>query len=92
MLRRGLLKNRTLYNALSFFVHSFSCLLPALQVPLSYCVFCCTDENRSIIYTNLPGGSYDFHYYVVDEYGQESEKSGFMRSVILMRLDCLRRA
>ncbi len=31
-----------------------------------------TDENRSIYYTNLPGGSYDFHYYVVDEYGQES--------------------
>ena len=55
-------------------------------------MFCYTDENRSITYTNLPGGSYDFHYYVVDEYGQESEKSGFMRSVILMRLDCLRRA
>ena len=31
-----------------------------------------TDENRSIYYTNLPGGSYDFHFYVVDEYGQES--------------------
>jgi len=33
-----------------------------------------TDENRSITYTNLPGGSYDFHYYVVDEYGQESNR------------------
>ena len=33
-----------------------------------------TDENRSIYYTNLPGGSYDFHYYVVDEYGQESNR------------------
>jgi len=33
-----------------------------------------TDENRSIFYTNLPGGSYDFHYYVVDEYGQESNR------------------
>ena len=33
-----------------------------------------TDENRSIYYTNLPGGSYVFHYYVVDEYGQESNR------------------
>ena len=33
-----------------------------------------TDENRSITYTNLPGGSYDFHFYVVDEYGQESNR------------------
>ena len=33
-----------------------------------------TDENRSIYYTNLPGGSYDFHYYVTDEYGQESNR------------------
>ena len=33
-----------------------------------------TDENRSIYYTNLPGGSYDFHFYVVDEYGQESNR------------------
>ena len=33
-----------------------------------------TDENRSIYYTNLPGGSYDFHYYVVDEYGLESNR------------------
>jgi len=32
------------------------------------------DENRSIYYTNLPGGSYDFHFYVVDEYGQESNR------------------
>jgi len=31
-----------------------------------------TDENRSIYYTNLPGGSYDFQIYVTDEYGQES--------------------
>ena len=30
------------------------------------------DENRSIYYTNLSGGSYDFHVYVTDEYGQES--------------------
>ena len=33
-----------------------------------------TDENRSITYTNLPGGSYVFHYYVTDEYGQESNR------------------
>ena len=31
-----------------------------------------TDDNRSIYYTNLPGGSYDFHIYVTDEYGQNS--------------------
>ncbi len=30
------------------------------------------DSNRSIYYTNLPGGSYTFHIYVVDEYGQTS--------------------
>ena len=31
-----------------------------------------SDDNRSIYYTNLPGGSYDFHIYVTDEYGQSS--------------------
>ena len=31
-----------------------------------------TDDNRSVYYTNLPGGSYDFQIYVTDEYGQES--------------------
>ncbi|MBQ7247947.1 MAG: HD domain-containing protein [Lachnospiraceae bacterium] len=31
-----------------------------------------SDDNRSINYTNLPGGSYDFHIYVEDEYGQSS--------------------
>ena len=31
-----------------------------------------SDDNRSVFYTNLPGGSYDFHVYVTDEYGQES--------------------
>ncbi len=31
-----------------------------------------TDGNRSITYTNLPGGSYDFHYYVTDENNKES--------------------
>ncbi len=30
------------------------------------------DDTRSIYYTNLPGGSYDFHIYVTDEYGQDS--------------------
>ncbi len=30
------------------------------------------DDNRSAYYTNLAGGSYDFHVYVTDEYGQES--------------------
>ncbi len=33
-----------------------------------------SDNNRSIYYTNLPGGSYDFHIYVVDEYGQASNR------------------
>ncbi|MBR4702536.1 MAG: HD domain-containing protein [Oscillospiraceae bacterium] len=33
-----------------------------------------TDDNRSIYYTNLPGGSYDFHIYVTDEYGQTSNR------------------
>jgi len=33
-----------------------------------------TDDNRSVYYTNLPGGSYDFHFYVTDEYGQESNR------------------
>ncbi|MBR4150192.1 MAG: HD domain-containing protein, partial [Firmicutes bacterium] len=33
-----------------------------------------TDDNRSIYYTNLPGGSHDFHVYVTDEYGQESNR------------------
>ena len=32
------------------------------------------EDNLSITYTNLPGGSYDFHFYVVDEYGQESNQ------------------
>ncbi len=33
-----------------------------------------SDDNRSIYYTNLPGGSYDFQVYVTDEYGQESNR------------------
>ncbi len=33
-----------------------------------------SDGNRSIYYTNLPGGSYDFHVYVTDEYGQTSNR------------------
>ena len=33
-----------------------------------------SDDNRSIYYTNLPGGSYDFHIYVTDEYGQTSNR------------------
>ena len=33
-----------------------------------------SDENRSIFYTNLRGGSYAFHVYVVDEYGQISNR------------------
>ncbi len=37
-----------------------------------YTVF--TEDNRSIFYTNLPGGSYDFEIYVTDEYGQESNR------------------
>lgn len=31
-----------------------------------------SDENRTIFYTNLRGGSYTFHVYVEDEYGQIS--------------------
>ena len=33
-----------------------------------------SDENRSAYYTNLAGGSYDFHIYVTDEYGQTSNQ------------------
>lgn len=33
-----------------------------------------TDESRSAYYTNLAGGSYDFHVYVTDEYGQASNQ------------------
>ena len=33
-----------------------------------------TDDSWSVYYTNLPGGSYDFHFYVTDEYGQESNR------------------
>ncbi|MBR3297204.1 MAG: HD domain-containing protein, partial [Firmicutes bacterium] len=33
-----------------------------------------SDDNRSIYYTNLRGGSYDFELYVTDEYGQESNR------------------
>ena len=32
------------------------------------------DDNRSTYYTNLAGGSYDFHVYVTDEYGQASNE------------------
>ena len=32
------------------------------------------DDNRSAYYTNLAGGSYDFHVYVTDEYGQSSNE------------------
>ena len=32
-----------------------------------------SDDNRSAYYTNLAGGSYDFHIYVIDEYGQASD-------------------
>lgn len=32
------------------------------------------DSTRSIYYTNLAGGSYDFEVYVTDEYGQESNR------------------
>lgn len=32
------------------------------------------DSNRSIYYTNLPGGSYSFRVYSVDEYGQVSNE------------------
>ena len=31
-----------------------------------------SNENRSMFYTNLPGGAYDFEVYVKDEYGQSS--------------------
>ena len=31
-----------------------------------------TNDNRSMFYTNLAGGSYDFQVYVKDEYGQDS--------------------
>ena len=31
-----------------------------------------SDDSRSEYYTNLAGGSYDFHVYVTDEYGQLS--------------------
>ncbi|MBP5166168.1 MAG: HD domain-containing protein, partial [Oscillospiraceae bacterium] len=33
-----------------------------------------TDDNRSMYYTNLAGGSYDFQVYVTDEYGQASNR------------------
>jgi len=33
-----------------------------------------SESNWSIYYTNLPGGSYDLHFYVTDEYGQESNR------------------
>ncbi len=33
-----------------------------------------SDDSWSVSYTNLPGGSYDLHFYVVDEYGQESNQ------------------
>ncbi len=33
-----------------------------------------SDDNRSLYYTNLAGGSYDFHVYVKDEYGQVSNQ------------------
>ena len=33
-----------------------------------------SEDNWSVYYTNLPGGSYDFHFYVTDEYGQESNR------------------
>ena len=33
-----------------------------------------SDGARSMYYTNLPGGSYDFQVYVTDEYGQESNR------------------
>ena len=33
-----------------------------------------SDSTRSMYYTNLAGGSYDFHVYVTDEYGQESNR------------------
>ncbi len=33
-----------------------------------------SDSNRSIYYSNLSGGNYKFHVYVVDEYGQKSNQ------------------
>ncbi len=33
-----------------------------------------SDDNRSIYYTNLRGGNYDFNIYVTDEYGQTSNQ------------------
>ncbi len=33
-----------------------------------------TDDSRSMYYTNIPGGTYDFEVYVRDEYGQESNR------------------
>ena len=33
-----------------------------------------SDNTRSIYYTNLSGGSYDFEVFVTDEYGQESNR------------------
>lgn len=33
-----------------------------------------SDSNRNINYTNLPGGTYKFHAYAVDEYGQISNQ------------------
>ena len=32
------------------------------------------DDNRSIYYTNIPGGNYKFRVYAVDEYGQLSNE------------------
>ncbi len=31
-------------------------------------------DNKSIYYTNLPGGSYKFHAYAIDEFGQQSNE------------------
>lgn len=33
-----------------------------------------SDVNRNITYTNLSGGEYHFHAYVIDEYGQQSNE------------------
>ena len=33
-----------------------------------------SDDNRVIYYTNLAGGEYVFHFYVIDEYGQKSNQ------------------
>jgi len=33
-----------------------------------------SEDNRTIYYTNIPGGDYDFEVYVTDEYGQESNR------------------